>query len=158
MKVNKTYNIFAFIKKLNREVTTKEIKTRFKYYKRGTRSSALTRLYQRSMIQRVKRGVYRWTGIFFEHFISGLLYCSGKKEVWYARTYAESDSSLESVLLDAIENYNSDRCSEIRKRYGYQYTKTVPEIPKDGTQYPEIELGRLYGSRRKERVTEVISP
>lgn len=74
-------------------------------------------------------------------FVSGLFYCGGQKVTYFALTFDEGDDDLEQELLNAMEEENSDFCSELRTNFGYSEEEGFPLD--SSPQYPDIEVGTL---------------
>lgn len=103
--------------------------------------SALQSLYRAGIVERPDRGIYVIIDQFFRHYLSALAYCGGKKVQYYALTFDEDNSSMESELLNAIINETIDSCGN-HEDTGYEISETT-EGKNDENTYPQIEVGRL---------------
>jgi hypothetical protein len=141
---------------------TRQVVSRYKRWPRGTVTSALTRFQQQGLIERIHRGVYQIITIFFEHFVSTVLYCGEThrhKETWYAITHAPFGGSLDKYadisedMISAILDRKDD-CYEPNDFRQYQNSKQVQK-PDKGYTYPFAQVGRLSRTFKRTAVWRI---
>ena len=112
-------------------------------FKKGSVSSALSRGIKTDDFERISRGLYKVTTVFYEKFLGSMNYCGTQKRFYLARTVEPNDDNRELEL--AIHLNNIDGCSESRtpnkrqdmaKIRGYQIRITDLREPR----YTEVDV------------------
>ena len=112
-------------------------------FKKGSVSSALSRGVKTDDFERVDRGLYKVTTVFYEKLLGSMNYCGTQKRFYLARTVEPNETNRELEL--AVHLNNIDGCSESRvpdkrqdqaKIRGYQIRITDLRDPL----YPEVDV------------------
>lgn len=125
-------------------------------YKRGTISSALSRLNAKGTIERESRGKYNdttnntnfdWDQIeqfeqqYHRYYASGVTYTKGKKQTEYIITYSDEPAELEFDFLSKLESNVDPNVSSELRNFAFSHDLVDASEIDSSAIYPDIKAG-----------------